>query len=133
MNHYIKDSLNQNKKAKLLLLFIIILQLIYIANKKVNFSFDVFINSFQPNYGAEYILAEEILELKSITNNKEFTSFNISKKLKNNDYFYQRSVEYLYPIRLNEQFNKIFFSINEKIPNTCIIKKKYKHFVLAEC
>ena len=123
MNRYIKDSLNLNKKAKFLLILIIVLQLIYIANKKANFSFDVFINSFKPNYGAEYILAEEILELKSITNNKEFTSFNISKKLKNNDYFYQRSVEYLYPIRLNEQFNKIFFSINEKIPNTCIIKK----------
>ena len=35
MSHYIKDSLNQNKKAKFILILIIILQLIYIANKKV--------------------------------------------------------------------------------------------------
>ena len=133
MNHYIKDSLNQNKKAKLLLLFVIILQLIYIANKKVNFSFDVFLNSFQPNYGPEYILTEEILELKSIVSKEEFTYFNISKKLKSDDYFYQRSVEYLYPIRLNEKFKKTFFSRNEEIPSTCNIIKKYKQLILVEC
>ena len=133
MNHYIKDSLNQNKKAKFILILIIILQLIYIANKKVNFSFDVLVNSFQPNYGSKYIFPENILELKIITEKEKFTYFNISKKLKNDVYFYQRSVEYLYPIRFNEKFERIFFSVEEKIPNTCILKKKYKHFILAQC
>ncbi len=133
MSHYIKDSLNQNKKAKFILILIIILQLIYIANKKVNFSFDVLVNSFQPNYGSKYIFPENILELKIITEKEKFTYFNISKKLKNDVYFYQRSVEYLYPIRLNEKFERIFFSVEEKIPNTCILKKKYKHFILAQC
>ena len=133
MSHYIKDSLNQNKKAKFILILIIILQLIYIANKKVNFSFDVLVNSFQPNYGSKYIFPENILELKIITEKEKFTYFNISKKLKNDVYFYQRSVEYLYPIRFNEKFERIFFSVEEKIPNTCILKKKYKHFILAQC
>ena len=133
MSHYIKDSLNQNKKAKFILILIIILQLIYIANKKVNFSFDVLVNSFQPNYGSKYIFPENILELKIITEKEKFTYFNISKKLKNDVYFYQRSVEYLYPIRFNEKFERIFFSLEEKIPNTCIPKKKYKHFILAQC
>tara|TARA_B100000287_G_C20129851_1_gene581793 strand:- start:6 stop:407 length:402 start_codon:yes stop_codon:yes gene_type:complete len=133
MSHYIKDSLNQNKKAKFILILIIILQLIYIANKKINFSFDVLVNSFQPNYGSKYIFPENILELKIITEKEKFTYFNISKKLKNDVYFYQRSVEYLYPIRFNEKFERIFFSVEEKIPNTCILKKKYKHFILAQC
>ena len=133
MSHYIKDSLNQNKKAKFILILIIILQLIYIAKKKVNFSFDVLVNSFQPNYGSKYIFPENILELKIITEKEKFTYFNISKKLKNDVYFYQRSVEYLYPIRFNEKFERIFFSVEEKIPSTCVLKKKYKHFILVQC
>ena len=56
-----------------------------------------------------------------------------AKKLKSDDYFYQRSVEYLYPIRLNEKFKKTFFSRNEEIPNTCNIIKKYKQLILVEC
>ena len=80
-----------------------------------------------------YILAEEILELKLIVSKEKFTYFNISKKLKSDDYFYQRSVEYLYPIRLNEKFKKTFFSRNEEIPSTCNILKKYKQLILVEC
>ena len=133
MNHYIKDNLNQNKKTKLLLIIIIILQLFYIANKKVNFRFDILINSFVPNFGSEYILTEDILELKLITNEEKFTFFNISERLKKDDYFYQRSIEFLYPIRINENLSEIFFSKNEKIPNKCKTKKIYKHFILAQC
>lgn len=133
MNHYIKNNLNQNKKVKFLLIIIIIFQLFYIANKKVNFKFNILINSFVPNYGPEYILTEDILELKLIANEEKLTFFNISEKLKKSDYFYQRSIEFLYPIRINENLNKIFFSKNEKIPNICKTKKKYKHFILAQC
>ena len=133
MNHYIKNNLNQNKKVKFLLIIIIIFQLFYIANKKINFKFNILINSFVPNYGPEYILTEDILELKLIANEEKLTFFNISEKLKKSDYFYQRSIEFLYPIRINENLKKIFFSKNEKIPNICKTKKKYKHFILAQC
>ena len=132
MNHYIK-SLIENKKIKFVLIIIIFFQLFYIAEKKVNFKFNTLINSFKPNFGAKYILSEDILELKSIVNSENLKFISIIKKLRENDYFYQRSVEFLYPVRINQKKNKLFFSINEKIPNSCKIQKKYNNFILAKC
>ena len=133
MIHYFKNNLNQNKEIKLLLIIIILFQLFYLGNNKVNFSFETLKNSFKPDFGSEYILRQDILELKLIVNEKNFKLFNISKNLKNDNYFYQRAVEFLYPIKINEKDNKIFFTKKEKIPNFCVIKDVYKHLILAEC
>ena len=36
-------------------------------------------------------------------------------------------------LRDGTQQSGINLSLEEKIPNTCILKKKYKHFILAQC
>ena len=133
MNHYIKRNLNKDKKVKIFLIILIIFQLFYIAEKKVNFEFKILVNAFKPNFGSKYILEEDILELKSITNKEKLTFFNISKNLKKDEYFFQRSVEFLYPIRINPSFNEVFFSTKEEIPESCNIKKKYVNFILVQC
>ena len=133
MNRYIKINFNHNKKVKIFLIILIFIQLFYIANKKVNFEFNTFINSFKPNFGAKYIFSEDVLELKLIIEKEKFTFFNISENLKKNTYFYQRSVEFFYPVRINLSSSKIFFSINERLPERCSIIKKYNNFLLAQC
>ncbi len=133
MIHYIKNGLYQDKKVKIFLIILIIFQLFYIAEKKVNFEFQILINSFKPNFGSKYILEEDVLELKSIIIKEKLIFFNISKYLKKDSYFFQRSVEFLYPVRFNPSIDEVFFSTNEEVPETCSIKKKYTNLILAKC
>ena len=65
-----------------------------------------------------------------ITQNSEIT---LSEYLSNNALFYQRTVEFLYPIKIVKENNKIFFSIDEKIPQECKILKKYNYLIWVQC
>ena len=69
-----------NKKnilIKLSLILVIIIQLMYIVNKKVNFSFLILTNSLKDSYGAEYILPDEIIELKRILSDENLNRFDM--------------------------------------------------------
>jgi len=63
----------------------------------------------------------------------EATRFNLSKKLKDDVYFYQRSLEFNYPIRINQSSKLVFFSINEDISEKCKIIKTGKYLKLTQC
>ena len=78
-------------------------------------------------------MTNDLLELKSISKDKKLNKFNISSNLKKNTFFNQRSIEFLYPIKFDKNFKKIFYSISEKIPEKCTIINKFKYLILTEC
>ena len=69
------------------------------------------------------MITNDILELKKITNDLKLEKFNISEKLSENIFFFQRSIEFLYPIKIDKKSENIFFSSEEEIPNNCNIVK----------
>ena len=48
-------------------------------------------------------------------------------------FFFQRSIEFLYPIKIDKKSENTFFSSKEKIPSNCYILNQYKHLTLAKC
>ena len=126
-------SFQNNNKIKFILAFIIFLQLFYISSKRLNFETEIFKKSFLKDFGSEYVMTSDILELKKITNDLKLEKFNISKKLTENVFFFQRSIEFLYPIKIDKKSENIFFSSEEKIPNNCNILNQYKHLNHVKC
>ena len=126
-------SFQNNNKIKFILVLLIFFQLFYIANKRLSFKTEILKNSFLKDFGSEYVMPNDILELKKITNDLNLEKFNISKKLTENVFFFQRSIEFLYPIKIDKKSKNIFFSSEEKIPNNCSILNQYKHLNYAKC
>lgn len=124
---------DKNKIIKLFLIAVIIGQFFFIANKRVSFNFEILKNSFSKDFGAERALPKEILELKKIALKQNIKKITLSEYLSNNALFYQRTVEFLYPIKIVKENNKIFFSIDEKIPQECKILKKYNYLIWVQC
>ena len=122
-----------NNKIKFILVFLIFFQLFYIANKRLTFKIEIFKNSFLKDFGSEYVMPNTILELKKITNDLKLEKFNISKKLTENVFFFQRSIEFLYPTKIDKKSKNIFFASEEEIPNNCNILDQYKHLKHAKC
>jgi len=123
----------KNKKIKCALAIIIFIQLFYISHHKLKFKVEIIKSSFIENFGSKYIITNDILELKKISKNLKLKKFNLSKNLKNNAFFNQRSIEFLYPIRFDKNFIKVFFLLNEKIPFNCTILNKFEYLILAKC
>ena len=126
-------SFQNNNKIKFILVFIIFFQIFYIGNKRLSFKTEILKNSFLKDFGSEYVMTSDILELKKITNDLKLEKFNISKKLTENVFFFQRSIEFLYPIKIDKKSENTFFSSKEKIPSNCNILNQYTHFILAKC
>jgi len=122
-----------NKKIKLIVIIIIFLQLFYISNKRLDFEIQILKKSFLPEYGAQFIMSNDILELKEVSKKLKLNEFNISKSLRNNVFFYQRSIEYLYPIKINNNLKNIFYANSEMTPINCIEINKYKYLKLIKC
>lgn len=125
-----------NKKnilIKLSLILVIIIQLMYIVNKKVNFSFLILTNSLKDSYGAEYILPDEIIELKRIMSDENLNRFNLSQNTIENDFLFQRFVEFLYPYKYDNNLENFYIFNNEKIKSNCILVKKYKFISKIKC
>jgi hypothetical protein len=126
-------NLVNNNKLKIFLIIILIMQLFLIANKKLDFNFNILLNSFTKNFGSVYSLPKKLIELKDYSVKSGFKEINLSKKLKQDNFFNQRSVEFLFPIKILNESKKTFFSIKEEIPNTCEIHKKLNYFIFAIC
>ena len=123
----------KNKKFKFLLFIIIFIQLIYISNQRLSFKIEIIRNSFLKDFGLEYIMTNDLIELKKIVNDLNLGKFNISTNLQENTFFNQRSIELLYPIKFDKNFKKIFYRVDEDIPYKCKILNKFKYLMLLQC
>ena len=122
-----------DKKIKILFLIICALQIFYIFHFRSGFKYEVIKNPFKKDSGIIYALSPKVIESKNLLEKYKANDFNLSETLKIETYFYQRSIEFNYPIRINKASRFIFFLNNEDIPNTCKIIETGKYLKLTQC
>ena len=123
------------KKLKILFIFVCAFQLFYLLNNRSNFEIEVLKDPFSKNSGIIYALSPAVIESKNILTKYNLPDFNLSNDLKKkeNTYFYQRSVEFNYPIRLKKDSKFIFYKINENIFDSCELVEEGTFIKLARC
>ncbi len=121
------------KKIHFFFVILCIIQLFYLFYSRSNFNFEILKKSFSINSGKSYAVSSEVLESNLIINNNNILDFNISEEIRNNIYFYQRFVEFNYPIRMQNNSSNKFFLINEKIPESCVLNYSGKYLKLTKC
>ena len=121
------------KKIEFFFLILCVMQLFYIFYFRSDFKYEIIKNPFDENSGISYALSAEVIESKLILKKQKAIDFNLSKSLKKDTYFYQRSIEFNYPIRINESSQLIFFLNDEDFPNTCKIIETGKYLKLTQC
>ena len=121
------------KKFKFFFIILCVIQLFYIFHFRSNFKYEVIKNPFDENSGISHALSLEVVESKLILKKQKAIDFNLSKSLKKDTYFYQRSIGFNYPIRINEASRLIFFRIDEDIPNICKVIEAGKYLKLTQC
>ena len=120
-------------KIKVLFVIVCILQLFYIFHFRSGFQYEVIKNPFGENAGLFYAVSPEVIESKNILEKHKAIDFNLSTGLKEDVYFYQRFIEFNYPIRINSNSNLIFFLKNEEIVDSCNIIESGKYLKLTLC
>ena len=121
------------KKLKFFFLILCVIQLFYIFHFRSGFKYEIIKNPFNENAGISYALSAEVIEANSILKKQKVIDFNLSEGLKKNTYLYQRTIEFNYPIRINESSKLIFFLNAEDIPNACKIIEIGKYLTLTQC
>ena len=121
------------KKIKFFFLILCVMQIFYIFYFRSDFKYEIIKNPFDENSGISYALSAEVIESKLILKKQKAIDFNLSESLKNDTYFYQRSIEFNYPIRINESSKLIFFLNTEDIPSTCKVIETGKYLKFTEC
>jgi hypothetical protein len=122
-----------NNKIKILFLIICTLQLFYLFHFRSGFKYEIITNPFNENSGISHALSAEVIESNLILKEQKATDFNLSQKLRKDTYFYQRSIEFNYPIRINNISKLIFFSLEENIPSNCREISNGKYLKLIKC
>ena len=121
------------KKLKFFFIILCIIQLLYIFHFRSGFKYEIIKNPFSKNSGVFYALSSEIIESNNILKKHKAVDFNLSEDLRKDIYLYQRSIEFNYPIRINENSRLIFFHVDEDIPNTCTVIETGKHLKFTQC
>ena len=121
------------KRLKFFFIILCIIQLFYIFHFRSGFKYEVIKNPFNESSGISYALSAEVIEANSILKKQKAINFNLSENLKKNTYLYQRTIEFNYPIRINESSKLVFFLNTEDIPNTCKVIETGKYLKLTHC
>jgi hypothetical protein len=121
------------KKLKFFFLILCIIQLFYIFHFRSGFKYEIIKNPFNESSGISYALSADVIESNSILKKQKAINFNLSESLKKDTYLYQRTIEFNYPIRINESSKLVFFLNTEDIPNTCKVIETGKYLKLTQC
>ena len=121
------------KKFKFFFIILCVIQLFYIFHFRSGFKYEIIKNPFNENAGISYALSAGAIEANSILKKQKVIDFNLSEGLKKDTYLYQRTIEFNYPIRINESSKLIFFLNAEDIPNACKIIEIGKYLTLTQC
>ena len=122
-----------SKKLYFFFLVVCVIQLFYIFHFRSGFKFEVFKNPFNKKSGIMYAVPSEVVELNKILKKNNFNDFNLSENFTSNNFLYQRAIEFNYPIRINKNSDNIFYLIEEKILNNCVLVETGNYLKLAKC
>ena len=121
------------KKLKFFFLILCVIQLFYIFHFRSGFKYEIIKNPFNESSGISYALSADVIESNSILKKQKAINFNLSESLKKDTYLYQRTIEFNYPIRINESSKLVFYLNTEDIPNTCKVIETGKYLKLTQC
>ena len=121
------------KKFKFFFVILCVIQLFYIFHFRSGFKYEIIKNPFNESSGISYALSADVIESNSILKKQKAINFNLSESLKKDTYLYQRTIEFNYPIRINESSKLVFFLNTEDIPNTCKVIETGKYLKLTQC
>ena len=122
-----------SRKLYFFFLAVCVIQLFYIFQFRSGFKFEVFKNPFNQKSGILYAVPSEVVELNIILKKNNFNDFNLSESFKSNTYLYQRAIEFNYPIRINKSSDNIFYLIEEKNLNNCVLVETRNYLKLVKC
>ena len=126
------------RKKIIYLLFILCLIKLYdIADRSLNFSPKLLINSFKEKAGEKSSLgrmADDIIPIRNFLLNKNILEFKLSEEIiKNNEMYYQRIIEFSYPIKTRQSAN-ILVALNvEDAQENCELLYLTQNFNIYEC
>ena len=123
----------KSNKLKILFIIICVLQLFYLFHFRSSFKYEIIKNPFGINSGIDFALTPMVIESKKILKNQEILTFNVSEALRNDGYFYQRTIEFNYTIRLKRSSKSIFYLLEEKMPDNCNILESGNYLKLIQC
>jgi len=126
-------QINKKKYIKIFFLIICTLQIFYLFNSRSNFKYEIIKNPFSLNSGVKYAVSAEIIESRKLLLKNNIIEFNLSKNLLKDIYFYQRSIEFNYPIRFNKNSASIFYKKNEIFSKSCKILEGGEYLNLVSC
>ena len=118
---------------KVFLVAICLLQLLYLLTSRSGFQYEIFKNPLNENSGLYYALSPEIIESKKILKNQKVNHFNLSEELRKKSYFFQRTIEFNYPIRMLDKSKMFLFESKEELPASCKLMESGQYLKLAEC
>ena len=123
----------KTSKFKFFFLILCVVQLIYIFHFRSGFKYQIVKSPFGEISGIHFAVSKEIVELNNIIKENKLPYFNLSNNLKKDTYFYQRSIEFNYPVRIKEDSKFIFFEVNEVIDSKCEILSIGNYLKLTKC
>ena len=123
-----------NKQTiKFLFIIICLIQTFYIFHFRSGFKCEILKSPFSLNSGEHYAVSPEVLEARDIIKKNKLSNFNLSDSLKGDIYFYQRVIEFNYPIRIKDNSDFIIMLKKETIPTTCKLVEKNDNLILTQC
>lgn len=125
--------INKQKYIKFFFLIVCVLQIFYLFQIRSGFKYEIIKNPFKENSGVNFAVSAAIIESNKILKKNNLSHFYLSKNLLDDIYFYQRSIEFNYPIRIKENSNFIIYTAEETILNTCTTLDTGNYIKLAKC
>ena len=114
-----------------MVLSICLIKLIHIGSQRINFSPNIFFNSFEKNYADNLAVSDIIIEGNKLIKKINKSNFNLSNKLYSDGYFRQRIIEFSYPIRLDANSQFVLALSHEEL--SCNVRLKTQRLKLYEC
>ena len=94
------------KKIIFLLFFLCLAKLYHIADRRMDFSLDLLINSFKPYSGEKSslgIIGVDIIPIRDFFQSQNILEFKLSEEIiKKHEIVYQRIIEFSYPIKMKQ-------------------------------
>lgn len=122
---------NLEKLSLLFILIILIVHIIKLANSGQWLATDLLI-SFKIDAGSR-ALPSEVIAIKKILTRHPSSKFNLSDDFKADGLIFQRSSEYLYPVRLDDSSQLIFASKADKFFFNCTLIDEESNIGLYKC
>ena len=125
------------KKFFYLLFVLCLVKLYHIADRSLQFSPNLLINSFKQNVEERSSLGNlsvDVIPIRNFFLNKNVLEYKLSKEiLKNHEIYYQRLMEFTYPIKIKQKASILVSLKNEATKSDCKLLHSTRGFNIYEC